>query len=133
MMASPPPVVRYLIACERVQSDPGNPKKLSAINLIGNISPASGAVYPVHLKELVVLCFLTEGRGTVRIRIEICHDQVSTIYRGSDQTIAFGPDVLSLTAMCFRIRDLIVPTTGMYDVKLFVDGVEIASQPMRAR
>jgi len=132
-MAAPPPIVRYLIVCERVQSDPNNPRKVSAINLIGNINTTSGAVYPVHLQEMTVLCLLTEGRGAVRIRIEISQDHEPPIYRGSDQTIAFGPDVLGLTATRFRIRDLIIPTTGVYDVKLYIDGTEIASQPMRAR
>ncbi len=132
-MAAPAPVVRYLIVCERIDKDPSNPRKLSAINLIGNINPTSGSMYPIYFQEFVVLCFLTEGRGTVQIRIEISQDSGSPIYRGSEQTIAFGPDVLGVNAASFRIRDLVIPIAGVYDVKLYIDGVEIACHPLRAR
>ena len=131
-MATVPPVVRYLIVCEGVQVDSLNARKISALNVIGNIHPPS-AGYPVQVREIMVLCFLTEGRGGVRVRVEISKDQDPPIYRSPEQPIQFGPDLLAVTAINFRIRGLVIPGPGMYDVRLLADGTEIASQPVRAR
>jgi len=128
-----PPIVRYLVLCEECRRDPANPRKISAINLMGYVQPAEGLAYPFEIQEIVALGMLTEGRGSARFRIEVVKDFDQPIYRGVDQSVTFGSDPLQLVVLTFRILRLRLPSTGVYEFRLLCDDVQIAIQPLRAR
>jgi hypothetical protein len=132
-MATVPPVVRYLVVCEDCRIDPINPRKISAIHLVGAVNPPHGKNYPVALKEVVGVCMLTEGRGSVRFRLEIAKDFDPPIYQSADQATTFGPDPLQMVVLTFRVRNLLIPGPGVYEFRLVCDDAVLAVQYVRAR
>jgi hypothetical protein len=60
----PLPIVRYLIVCDDILTDPQQPGKPMLVGLICLLSPEIDPLYPFSLSRLCVFIILTEGRGT---------------------------------------------------------------------
>jgi len=54
-MAEVMPVVRYLIACEDIHTDPSSPRKATLTNLISAIRLLQQPPFPLLYRELCVL------------------------------------------------------------------------------
>jgi hypothetical protein len=67
--ATPPPTVRYFIACERVERV-GNSRDYSLTRVIHTLWAPS---FPRVLPELWFLALMSEGRGDVSVTIELWH------------------------------------------------------------
>jgi hypothetical protein len=104
MSTLPAPVVRTLIACEVVQADIENPRRLSLLRVLNNIHAVGDPPYPALVPVLSVFPILTNGRGTGDVQVEICHPD-------SDQTIVTERDQLSDTRPG-------VPAPGLYWAQL---------------
>jgi hypothetical protein len=67
------PVIRYLIVCEDVQTDPHNPRRITLVGLISAIRSREQPPYPILYRELCVFLQLTECSGAAEGRVEIQH------------------------------------------------------------
>jgi len=74
-VSSPPnsvtPVVRTLIACEEIITDPNNSNRVTLVNLVSSIRSMEDPAYPLQQPVLCVFAQLTDCRGQGEVRIEI--------------------------------------------------------------
>ena len=115
-MAVPLPVVRYFILCDQVVVDPTNSHRMSLHGPVSVIRPASGS-YPLRLEQLCVLCQWTESRADHRFRLTIEEPQGHTVYRSLERVLPTSGDPLAIHNMVFRVRELVFPRAGLYEVE----------------
>ncbi len=128
------PTIRYLIACEDVQVDPNNPRRVTLVGLLSAIHSLESPPFPVLIRELCVFLQLTECRGSADGRIEILHaDSGQVLFRTRTRTIPFGSDPLELYAASFRIRNCPFPEAGLYWIQFWYNEEMIAQQPLLLR
>lgn len=131
-MAGLLPVVRYLIACEDVRTDPANPRRVSLIHLVGRIRATSHPPFPHRSSEFCVYAQLTECRGVADVYVQIEEaDSQTVIFQSPIQTHSLGNDPLKVFGMSFRIRDCIFPSHGLYSIQLCYNGDVVAREPLR--
>jgi hypothetical protein len=130
-MADLLPVVRYLIACEDIPTDPVNPRRVTLVNLIGVIRSHSHPPFPHH-PEFCVYAQLTECRGVGDVQIEIEEaDTQTVIFQTPTRRHSFGIDPLKVFGMSFRIRGCVFPSAGLYWVQLCYNGIVIFREPLK--
>ncbi len=128
------PVVRYLIACEDVQADPDNPRRVSLTGLISAIRSLEQPAFPPLYPEFCVFLQLTECRGPAEGRIEIQHaDSGQVAFRTRSRTIPFSSDPLEVVGIAFRLRNCLFQEPGLYWVRFWYNDQAIAQQPLLLR
>ena len=128
------PVVRYLILCEDVQTDPETPRRVSLLGVISAIRSVEQPPFPVLYRELCVFLQLTECRGAAEGRIEIQHaDSGQVLFRTRTRTIPFGSDPLEVIGATFRIRNCLFPGPGLYWVQFWYNEQMLAQQSLLLR
>jgi hypothetical protein len=133
-MSNIQPVVRYLIVCEDVRSDPENPKRISLDGLISTIRSLEEPPFPLLRREFCVHLHLTGCRGTGEGRILIQHaDSEQVVFRGRSRTFAFGNDPLEIVGATFRIHNCLFEQPGLYWVQFWYNEQMIAQQPLILR
>lgn len=134
MTEIPPPVVRYMIVCDDILTDPQRPGKPVLVGLIGAITPEGDPPYPFLLSRMCVLLVLTEGRGVGACQLKLASEETGqVVWETTPQAVAFGPDPLALNGVIFRDRAVPFPSQGMYLVQFWYNDQVIAQQPIRAR
>ena len=127
-------MVRYLIVCEDVLTDPGNPRRRTLVGLISAIRSLEEPPFPILYRELCVFLQLTDGRGAADGRVEIQHaDSGQAVFRTRTRTIPFGNDPLEIVGVTFRIRDCLFQAGGLYWVQFWYNEQMIAQQPLLLR
>jgi hypothetical protein len=128
------PVVRYLIVCEDVQTDPGNPRRVTVVGLISAIRSLEQPPFPILYRELCVFLQLTGCRGAAEGRVEVQHaDSGQVVFRTRARTIPFGSDPLEVVGVVFRIRNCLFQESGLYWVQFWYNEQMIAQQPLLLR
>ncbi len=128
------PTVRYLIVCEDVQTDPGNPRRVTLVSLISAIRSLEQPPFPLLFREICVFVQLTECRGPADGHIEILHaDSGRVAFRTRTRNIPFGNDPLDVVGVTFRIRNCLFQEPGLYWVQFWYDDQVAAQQPLVLR
>lgn len=128
------PVVRYLILCEDILTDPRNRRRVSLVNLISAIRSTEQPPFPLNFPELCVFVQLTECRRRGWVRIEICRaDTGALIRRTQDRPIPAGADPLEVLGVRFRIEACVFPEPALYWVQFWYNDRMIAQQPILLR
>jgi Family of unknown function (DUF6941) len=128
------PVVRYLIVCEDVQTDPEHERRVTLVGLISALRSLDQPPFPVLCRELCVFLQLTDCRGAADGRIEIRHaDSDRVVFRTRTRTIPFSNDPLEVVGVNFRIRDCLFEEPGLYWVQFWYNEKMLAQQPLLLR
>lgn len=134
MADMPLPIVRYMIVCDDVLTDPARPGKPMLVGLIGLVTPDGDPPYPFWLNQMCVFLVLTEGRGVGSCRLKLVFEETGqVVWETRPQPITFGPDPLALHGLIFRDRQIPFPSPGMYIVQFWYNDRMMAQQPVRAR
>ncbi len=134
-MSDPPlPVVRYMIVCDDILTDPRRPGKPMLVGLICLIAPDGSSPYPFWLDQMSVLLILTEGRGVGSCQLRLVFEETGqVVWETTPQPVAFGLDPLALHGIVFRDRHVPFPSAGVYFVQFWYNDHLLAQQPVRAR
>src|SRR5437868_5658667 len=128
------PMVRYLILCEDIQTDPDNPRRVSLIGLISAIRSTEQPPFPLLYREICVFLQLTECRGPADARIEVQHsDSGQVVFRTRTRTIPFSSDPLEVVGVTFRLRNCLFQEPALYWVQFWYNEKMIAQQPLLLR
>jgi uncharacterized protein DUF6941 len=128
------PVVRYLILCEDVQTDPDNPRRVTLVGLLSTMRSLEEPPFPLLYRELCVFLQMTECRGPADGRVEIRQaDSAQVVFRSRTRTIPLGSDPLEVVGFVFRIRNCLFPAPGLYWVQFWYNGEVLAQQPLVLR
>ncbi len=128
------PIVRYMILCEDVQTDPDNPRRVTIVGLISAIQGLAQPPFPLLFRELCIFLQITECRGPAEGRIEILHaDSGQVVFRTRTRTLLLGSDPLEVVGVTFRIRNCLFLEPGLYWVQFWYDGEMIAQQSLLLR
>jgi hypothetical protein len=133
-MAEVVPVVRYLIACEDIQTNPATPRKATLTNLISAIRSLQRPSFPLLYRELCVFVQMTECRGAADVRLSIAHaDTNELVYPGRVWRASLPPDPLEVAGLPFRIRNVLFTKAGLYWIQFWYNGIVVAQQPIVLR
>jgi len=125
------PMVRHMLLCEDVRTDPANPKKVNVFGLVSTIQAVPDAAFPVCHPELCVYLQVTGGRGTGEGKIvAVQADTEQVVFTSSPHPIALGADPLAVLGLVFRIQDCIFPQAGLYWIQFRFNDNIIAEQPL---
>jgi hypothetical protein len=128
------PVVRHLIVCEDVQTDPSNPRRITLVGLLSAIRSIESPPFPLLYQEMCAFLLVTECRGPAEGRIEIHQaDTGRVVYRTKTRTIPFTADPLEIQGMTFRLRNCPFDEPGLYWVQFWYNDQMIAQQPLLLR
>ncbi len=130
-MADPLPVVRHMIVCEDIPTDPANPRRVTLVNLLSSIRSQSQPPFPFRCPKLCVYIQRTECRGVAEVRLQIEQADTQTItFRTPPRKASFGNDPLKVFRMTFRHRDCTFPSAGLYWVQLCYNDSVICEEPL---
>ena len=131
MSSSVNPVVRSLIVCQEIITDPSNRKRVSLMNLIHSIRSLEEPAYPLLYQQLCVFVQLTGCRGPGEVRVAIREADTGEVVFGTPTRSApFPENPLSLHGLKFRIRDCRFPAPGLYWVEFWFNNTILAQQPI---
>jgi hypothetical protein len=118
------PVVRFMILCEDVVADPGNPRRLSLIGLLNAIRSTGDQPYPLLYREICIYVQMTECAGLGEFRVQLYHaDSGSLIFETNSYEREFGDDPLEVHGMFFRIKNCRFPGPGLYLFEFCYNGI----------
>src|SRR5262249_11931493 len=131
-MANPPsPVVRNLIVCEKIITDPKNSKRVSLLNLVHSIRPTRKPPYPLMQRRLDVFLQLTGCRGPGEVRVTIREaDTDEIIFTTENRRVAFPNNPLALHGFRFRLFGCRFPRPGLYWLEFCFDNQVLGQQPI---
>ncbi|MCE9533062.1 MAG: hypothetical protein K8T89_18340 [Planctomycetes bacterium] len=128
------PVIRYLIVCEVVQTDPENPRRVTLVGLISAIRSLEQPPFPLLYREICVFLQMTSCRGPADARVEIQHaDSGQVVFRTKTRTIHLGNDPLEVVGIAFRIRNCLFHVGGLYLVQFWYNDQMISQEPILLR
>lgn len=110
------PVLRYLIACEDIQVDNVNPRRVTLVGVISAIRAKDEPPYPFLYKELCVFVQLTECQGAAEVEVRINQaDSGIYVYSGpaSPWRAALPNDPLGVLVQCHAA----LPATAAIEVE----------------
>lgn len=128
------PIVRYMILCEDWLVDVDNPRRLSILGLLSNISSVDEGSYPLIQPELCVFLALTEIRGVASMRIVCIFEETGQAVFGTPKRMAtFRNDPLEVEVVGFRIRNCVFPRAGVYAVQFWYNHHMVEERPLLLR
>jgi hypothetical protein len=131
-MAVIPPVVRHMLVCDDVTTNPLNASKVNLIGLTTYVQ-ARGA-FPVLTPQLCVYLQFTNGRGVGRVQVRVREAATNRLLVGSRlHWVAFPNSPLPVHGMVFRVRNCVFLQPGLCHVEFCVDGKTVAVEPLMVR
>src|SRR5262249_34239382 len=125
------PVVRHLIACERIERSPDR-RQYSLVNVIHAIRSLPGAPYSRIHPELCLFLMMTDGQGRHSFQVQLVFlDDETVIHTTPPIERDLGPDPLVVHGWPLTLRNVPFPRPGVYEFRLMSDGREIAREPIR--
>jgi hypothetical protein len=130
----PLPIVRYMIVCDDILTDPERPGKPMLVGLICLLAPDTEPPYPFWLSQMCVLLILAEGRGTGTCELRLIFEETGeVVWQTKRLPIAFGPDPVALRGVIFRDHQVPFPARGVYIVQFWYNDQMLAQQTIVAR
>jgi hypothetical protein len=128
------PVVRYLILCEDVRTDPDDQHPHTLVRLINVLRSSRTPPFPFVQDLLCAFVQLTECRGPADGRVEIHHaDTDQVVFRTPTWTLPLANDPLAILGVTFRLRKCLFPAPGLYWVQFWYNEAMIAQQSLLVR
>jgi hypothetical protein len=128
------PVVRLMLLCDDVQSDPMAPNKINVFGLVSAIRSSEDPAFPLRHPELCVYLQLVGGRGTGDGWIVGLHaDTNQIVFRSPAHSLSFEPDPLAVQGAVFRLLECPFPEPGLYSIEFWYNDKVIARQPLLVR
>jgi hypothetical protein len=128
------PVVRYLILCEDVQTDPETPPRATLFRILSTLRSPRTPPFPFVQEHMCAFLHLTECRGPAEGNIEIHHaDTDQIVFRTQKWTMPLGNDPLAVVGVTFRLRNCLFPVPGLYWVQFWYNQEMIAQQSLLVR
>lgn len=125
------PVVRYLILCEDVQTEPAELQRVTLVGLLSAIRSVDDPPYPLLYQELCAFLQLSGCRGIANGRIEVRHaDSDRIVYRTQERAIPFSTNPLEVVGVVFRLRDCLFREPGLYWVQFWYNQAMLVQQPL---
>src|SRR5665213_3508530 len=122
-MSARKPIVRHLIACEKVESFPEK-RKYSLQNVIHTIRTLPGAAFPQILPEIDFFALMTDAQGFYDFAIELVYwdsgSQRST-WTSRRVRLDMGQDPLTVHGWPVRLRNVLFLKPGNYDFVFWCD------------
>ena len=111
------PVLLSAIICDRVIFDKvsGMP---SIINIIQNINAVK---YPVRYNQIVFFCEMTDGHGTVNMKIRLVDTQDDEEIIFEQEGMVEFKDVRQVVTLAVNLQGVKFPQAGEYRFQLFAD------------
>ncbi len=133
-MADVPPVVRYVIPCEAIETDPDDPRKITLRGIVSAIRSLGEPPFPLRRREFRVFVMLTEcrGRGDVGIKI-VQADTGQVVKQIAKRNVDFGNDPLEVHGLRFRLRNCEFPEAGLYWIEFWYNDRAITQQALVLR
>jgi uncharacterized protein DUF6941 len=134
-MASEAPVVRHLIACLEIITDPAS-RNVTLRNLIHAIVRLPGEPFPCIREQMALYAVLTNGRGEHDLAVEL-----AVVDGGTERTVAqtkprkvdLGQDPTQVHGLPIPMRNVIFEHPGHYNFYLICDGQRIGQQQIEVR
>ena len=124
------PVVRYLLLCDDVQTDPSNVLRLNVFGLVTNIRATGDPPFPVKRPIFCALLILTSCQGVGELSLRIVEDSTGrVVFRNPPRRVRFAGPAEDAVGVVFRILNCRFDAPGLYWVELLYSGMVLASQP----
>ncbi len=134
MSASIDPFVRLMVVCDRMASDPANPRKTNLFGVASTVLVGAEAEFPVRQARLTVFLLLARGRGSGKAQLAIvAADTDATVFLGAPHPISFGTDPLLVGGSVFTLLDCEFLKPGLYWVEFRYNGRMLARQPIEVK
>ncbi len=134
-MSARKPIVRHLIACEKVESFPEK-RQYSLQNIIHTICTLPEAAFPQIVPEIDFFVMMTDAQGVHEFAIELVYwesgAQRST-WTSRRVRLDLGQDPLTVHGWPLRLRNVPFPQPGDYDFVLWCGGEVIARETIHVR
>ena len=128
------PVVRYFLLAEDFAANPVSPKKVSVIDLLVSIRPEDDPAYPILVKQICCVVWLTDGRRSGQAQIVCVDDETSEpLFSSGQHTIQLSNDPLEYFVAGFRMLDCRFPRPGVYTFEFRWNKTKLAECPIRVR
>jgi len=123
-----------MLVCDGWRADPENAKRITIVGLVNKVAPRPGESFPLLVREMCVVLFLTEGYGRSSCKVMCVNDETGKIVHDSGpRSIAFGEDRLGVVGVPFRMRNLVFTDPGLYTVEFWYGGELVEERPFRVR
>jgi hypothetical protein len=130
----PLPIVRYLIVCDDILTDPQRPGKPTLVGLICLLAPQVDPPYPFTLNRMSVFVVLTEGRDSGTCELMLVFEETGeVVWKTRSLPLTFGPDPVALRGVIFRDHNVLFPSRGVYAVQFWYNDHLLAQQTIVAR
>jgi hypothetical protein len=124
----PRPMLRSLIVCDRVETDPRNHKRLNVFGIVTNLRMTK---FPGLAEELHILALLSDCRGQGTGYVEIVHaDSETTILRTVETPIRFGGDPLMVHGVRTKLQECVFGQPGLHWVRFVFDNQLLGETPI---
>ena len=132
-MATIPPVVRHMILCDEVTSDPTT-ERINLLGLVTSIESRAASPFPLRYPQLCAYLQMTNGRGSgvVQLLIRLA-DSEWLVSGSSPHRVRFPNDPLLVHGMVLRLLNCPFPQPGLYIVEVRFEGQVIANEPLLVR
>ena len=117
-----PPMVLSLLVCDTVITDAQSGKK----SLIGLFNSIGAVRYPYLLPRFFIFVSLTNGNGDVEFKVRLQAGNGDTVFDLPGKVPFKTP--LAAPEIVFDIQNLVIKSTGTYELQIICDDVPIASR-----
>lgn len=122
----PRPVVLGLNLCDHVIVE----ERTKKVSLIGTFTGLGANKFPALLPPFSVFAMLTDGVGSVTMKLSITHMDTNEVVYSYSGNLQF-PDKVAEVAYHMRLRQCILPAPGLYQFTLWIDNEWAAQRRLR--
>jgi hypothetical protein len=131
-MSARRPVIRHFIACEEIEeTQTPEGRQYSLKRIVHRIRPLPGVSFPRIHPGLSLFVMLSDAEGVHEFSVEVVYwnqgEQVS-LWKTKAAQRALGADPLSVHGWPIRLRNILLPQAGDYDIVLWCDGSVLARE-----
>jgi len=128
------PVLRCMILCEEVVSDPTRANRYTLVGVLHEVRPFLTSPYPYLHARLDMFVQLTSCHGPGQARVEIVRaDNGRVEWHSPTGVFPFSNDPLAVRSIILRLHGLVFPDPGLYWARLWYNNALLAEQALFAR
>jgi hypothetical protein len=125
---SPPPQAVALVLADQVYRDPSNNKCF----ILGTYNAVYSASFPCLRQTMSLYAALTDGRGTVPIRLVLTDADEELGALALAEGTAEMTNPLANLEVVFNLNNVVLPRPGQYRLQLFACGELLRELPLHA-
>jgi hypothetical protein len=114
MNSSPAPYPLAMVVCDAIWRDPATGKHF----ILGCFSAIGAAQFPVVHPRLAVYLAITEGYGTVPIRLRLVTAEAATVLHETEPMPVEFSDPLAIAEVAVQLANLSFAAPGQYRLQL---------------